>query len=163
MKRFLLFTIMPFMALGVFAQQSSDYVDLGLPSGTLWKSYNEPGGLYSYDEAIAKFGNQLPTYEQFAELYSVCDWIFISGGAFKVIGPNGKFIKFTLDGFGASYSNGKWNILNKGYLGCYWTSTQIKKDGYKSTSYVLSCDKPNGIRIHEFNNLHPLSIRLVKK
>ena len=43
------------------------YVDLGLPSGTLWKGKNE-GGWYTYEEAISMFGNLLPTKEQFEEL-----------------------------------------------------------------------------------------------
>ncbi len=45
----------------------TQYVDLGLPSGTKWKSVNEAGdenGFYTYDEAIKAFGNKLPTKKQ---------------------------------------------------------------------------------------------------
>ena len=52
------------------------YVDLGLPSGTQWKEKNEVNpadsvyNLYTYDEAMTEFGEQLPTKEQFEELKS---------------------------------------------------------------------------------------------
>ena len=54
--------------------QQSEYVDLGLPSGTLWKSKNEKGMYYTYGEAVRQFGDQLPTREQFAELKAFCSW-----------------------------------------------------------------------------------------
>ncbi|MBO5960709.1 MAG: hypothetical protein J6P99_02550, partial [Paludibacteraceae bacterium] len=46
------------------------YVDLGLPSGTLWKDANEGGdnALYTYDEAVNRWGSKLPTKEQLGEL-----------------------------------------------------------------------------------------------
>ena len=70
--------------------KQTDYVDLGLPSGTLWKSSNEQG-LYTYDEAIAKFGNKLPTKEQFEELKKYCTWTGENNGI-RVRGQNGRFI-----------------------------------------------------------------------
>ena len=62
MKKLFSFCLICFMALSASAQQM-EYVDFGLPSGTLWKSVDEPG-LYTYDEATSKFGDQLPTNEQ---------------------------------------------------------------------------------------------------
>ena len=56
----------------------TEYVDLGLPSGTKWKTSNETTGyarvFYSYDEAVSEFGNRLPTREQFEELRRYCSW-----------------------------------------------------------------------------------------
>ena len=49
-------------------------VDLGLPSGTLWKDKNEEGGFYTYEQAMSKFGDKLPTKEQFKELKNKCQW-----------------------------------------------------------------------------------------
>ena len=43
------------------------YIDLRLPSGTLWAENNEPG-YYNFYNAISKFRNQLPTLEQYKEL-----------------------------------------------------------------------------------------------
>ena len=41
------------------------YVDLGLPSGILWKANNE-SGFYDYDSAVNKYGNKLPTHEHWS-------------------------------------------------------------------------------------------------
>lgn len=65
---------------------NDDFVNLGLPSGTLWKKNNEEG-LYTFDQAILFFGGQLPTKQQWEELQKLCVWIWIEGG-YKVIGPN---------------------------------------------------------------------------
>lgn len=48
--------------------KADGYVDLGLPSGTLWKTENEDCGLVTYDKAYELYGNSLPTYEQLKEL-----------------------------------------------------------------------------------------------
>lgn len=40
-----------------------EYVDLGLPSGTMWKLFIEDG-YYTFDRAVEKFGSNLPTKEQ---------------------------------------------------------------------------------------------------
>ena len=66
------------------------YVDLGLPSGTKWKSANEDG-YYTYDEAVKKFGNSLPSKEQWEELKGNCIWVW-KGNGYDVTGPNGKTI-----------------------------------------------------------------------
>lgn len=47
------------------------YIDLGLPSGNLWAEQNEEG-YYTFDEAVAKFGDCLPTKEDFEELVAHC-------------------------------------------------------------------------------------------
>ena len=39
-----------------------EYIDLGLPSGTLWADCNEEG-FYYFDEAVEKYGYRLPTYD----------------------------------------------------------------------------------------------------
>lgn len=69
-----------------------DYVDLGLPSGTKWKSVNETGGtngVYTFREALAAFGNRLPTKERFVELLNSCTW---TGSGYKVTGLNSDLI-----------------------------------------------------------------------
>lgn len=52
-----------------------EYVDMGLPSGTLWASENEEG-YFTFDEAVEKFGNNLPARWQFCELVENCDCVF---------------------------------------------------------------------------------------
>ncbi|MBP5650137.1 MAG: hypothetical protein J6X01_03555, partial [Bacteroidales bacterium] len=73
----------------------TEFVDLGLPSGTKWKSSNEMGngsGFYTFDEAVSAFGSQLPTKEQCEELIDKCTWTWQSNGSYKVTGPNGNSI-----------------------------------------------------------------------
>jgi uncharacterized protein (TIGR02145 family) len=147
MKRFLLFVSMLFISLGVFAQ----YVDLGLPSGTKWKSFNEPG-FYSYEEAISKFTDQLPTYDQLGELYGVCDWIWL-GSAYKVIGPNGNFIKFPA----AGYRDCNGSVNSVGSSGYYWSSSSSGSD-YAYYLYVNS----GKVFMYSYDRCYGHSVRLVQ-
>ena len=94
MKRLFFFAMTCFIAMSLSAQ---DYVDLGLPSGTLWKNVNEEG-FYSYEQAMATFGEQMPTEEQFDELRKTCQWIWIGLG-YQVVGPNGRSIVFPAMGY----------------------------------------------------------------
>ena len=66
------------------------FVDLGLPSGTLWKNVNEDTE-YTYDDAVSKFGKKVPTKQQFEELINKCTWTW-TGNAYRVTGPNGNSI-----------------------------------------------------------------------
>ena len=96
------------------------YVDLGLPSGTLWKNSNEGGdnAHYAYDEAKRYFGNKLPTKTQWEELKEKCNWSLIDGG-YKVTGPNGNYIILTAAGH--HFCDGKVCDMHK--FGGYWSST----------------------------------------
>lgn len=83
----------------------TEYIDLGLPSGTLWSSeYEEIDGreLYlPYNQVIDK---SIPTTEQWKELLEICKWESdrSSGGSVfygaYCIGPNGNSIKFKARG-----------------------------------------------------------------
>ena len=147
MKRILLFTAMLMIAFGAFAQ----YIDLGLPSGTKWKTFNEPG-FYTYDEAMSKFASQLPTYDQLGELYSVCDWIWL-GDAYKVVGPNGNFMK--LPAAGGRSCDGSVDYV--GSCGYCWSSTP-----YGSiTAYGLFFYSGK-VGINNYPHFDGLSVRLVQ-
>jgi len=79
-----------------------DYVDLGLPSGTLWSTDYEKDGddnLYlSYEMASDK---NLPTREQWRELKGICKWEYIGVKLEKIkcVGPNGNCIYFCPTGY----------------------------------------------------------------
>ena len=73
------------------------YIDLGLPSGTLWVDTNEEG-YYTFDDAVEKYGNCLPTKEQLEELKTQCQWEW-TGAGYKVTGPNGNSIVLSAAGF----------------------------------------------------------------
>ena len=103
--------------------QESEYVDLGLPSGTLWKSKNEKGMYYTYEEAVSQFGDQLPTREQFAELLAFCTWTW-NGKGYVVKGDNGNSI--VLQAAGYRYCSGDVDYV--GTNGDYWSSTPYDSD-----------------------------------
>lgn len=98
--------------------KAQGFVDLGLSSGTLWKDKNEEGGFYTYDQAISKFGDKLPTKEQLEELKNSCQWTW-TGNGYKVVGPNGQSI--VLPAAGYRYCSGSVNYV--GSDGFYWSST----------------------------------------
>lgn len=67
------------------------YVDLGLPSGTIWKENNDGGNNQLYDDLVLKYSNDLPSRSQFIELMDLCQWTW-NGAGYKVVGPNGNHI-----------------------------------------------------------------------
>ena len=103
--------------------QESEYVDLGLPSGTLWKSKNEKGMYYTYEEAVSQFGDQLPTREQFAELRAFCTWTW-NGKGYVVKGDNGNSIVLQA----AGYRGCSGDVDGVGLYGDYWSSSPLDSD-----------------------------------
>ncbi len=103
--------------------KAQGFVDLGLSSGTLWKDKNEEGGLYTYDQAISKFGDKLPTKEQLEELENSCQWTW-TGNGYKVVGPNGQSIVLPAAGF-RGYDGSVYYV---GSRGLYWSSTPLGSD-----------------------------------
>jgi hypothetical protein len=97
------------------------YIDLGLPSGTLWASSNsEIRGKrhFTYDEAMKNFGDHMPTIGQFRELFHDCrwQWIELFGGkvkGYRITGPNGNRI-FLPDSGG--YTEYEGRIFGGNYL-----------------------------------------------
>ena len=82
-----------------------EYVDMGLPSGTKWASFcKDTLREISWMDAIEKYGMQVPTIEQFKELFEYCDTELDKNNHLIVIARNGNKI-----------------ILNKEYL---WTRTE---------------------------------------
>lgn len=104
-----------------------NYVDLGLPSGTLWAASNaHPDGCQfcTHKEAVEEFGNKLPSNEDWQELLDNCKakWNKWRKG-YTLTGPNGNSIFLPANGL-VEDSFGE-RILNKGFEGCYWSSTEI--------------------------------------
>ena len=130
-----------------------DYVDLGLRSGTLWKSQNEEG-FYTYEDAINEFGGKLPTKELFDELKSDCQWTW-TGNGYRVTGPNGNSIVLPASGFHKKY---KGDVNNMGEVGFYWSSKCL--NGRAAWSLYFKSGK---VAIFEMGGLSDsLSVRLVK-
>ena len=128
------------------------YVNLGLPSGTLWKDRNE-AGRYTYDEAVERFGLKLPSKDQFDELKAKCKWIWI-GKSYKVIGPNGNAI--TMPAEGIKQCDG--TIDNMGSNGNYWTSES--KNAKKAYQFFFRSSKQKSSSIERCT---AQSVRLVQE
>ncbi len=135
-------------------RSSGGYVNLGLPSRTLWKAENEPG-FYDYDQAMAEFGNNLPTKEQLEELKTFCRWTW-TGDGYEVNGPNGKSIFLPAAGFrdcsGSIHSVGSYDEY-----GDYWSATP---NGSKY-AWLLFFYSSEG-RMSYRNRCYGHSVRLVK-
>lgn len=130
------------------------FVDLGLPSGILWRSANEEG-LFTYADAVETFSKQLPTYKQYTELYENCKWQELKNGGYKVTGPNGNSIIFPLTG----YINCTGEFRGEKDLGDYWTATEKKgtEDAYRVAMNA------NGVKILLHTKCYQRAIRLVQK
>jgi hypothetical protein len=106
------------------------YVDLGLPSGTLWKTENElnpadTNDFYTYDEAVASFSYNLPTKQQMNELIENCQWTSDKDHSIAIAtGPNGNTLVMPLMGKRACSGN----VLGVGDNGNYWSSTAIDEE-----------------------------------
>lgn len=142
------------MALSVDAQS---YVDLGLPSGTKWKTVNETNpndtnNFYTYDEAVAAFGGKLPTKEQFQELKDKCQWTWTDSG-YRVTGPNGNSIVLPAAGF--RICDGL--VYGVGSCGDYWSSTPY---GSEYALYLIF--RSGGVDTNINFRFDGRSVRLVK-
>ena len=129
------------------------YVDLGLPSATLWKSQNEGGddAYYTYQEAKKQFKDNLPNYSQLLELINLCSWTW-TGSGYKVVGPNGNYIELPANG---EYHKGE--PYRKMDIGWYWSSSS---DGFNYAS-ALSFDCVE-INVGGYGKWVGGSVRLVK-
>ena len=106
---------------GVKVEKVEDmqWIDLGLPSGTLWADRNADG-YHTYGEAVLKFGDSLPSARQMAELMECCaiKWDDDRKGL-SVTGRNGNSI--FLPALGCRYQAPQ-SAYNEGDCGYYWTS-----------------------------------------
>lgn len=132
------------------------YVDLGLPSGTLWKDRNEYG-YYNYDQAVSIFGRELPTAEQYMELRDSCQWIR-EGNGYKVVGPNKEYIFFPSL---SMIPCGEEKIYDEGkQYGHYWSSSPSNKDVTYALGLFLSSS--SGADLWNDERCKSMSVRLVK-
>ena len=130
---------------------SSDYTDLGLPSGTKWKNFNATG-FYTTDEASYQFRNRLPTKQQWEELKAECQWSW-NGSGYKVTGPNGNSIVLPASGSRNCYGR----VTYVGSNGCYWSSTP------KDSAYAWSLDfYSGGVNVDNYGRCIGRSVRLVQ-
>lgn len=133
--------------------KSNNYVDLGLPSGTLWKESNEEG-FFSFKDAVAKFGKSLPTKAQVLELKKKCQWTPVENG-YIVKGPNSNTIYIPA----AGCIDNEGLISRVGFDGGLWT---YEKCDVSSANMLYIVPSLNKINIGCYPNLYTYSVRLVK-
>lgn len=92
-------------------EKEIEYIDLGLPSGTLWAKESLSG-----KKSSGKLSDmELPTSSQFQELISCCKVDSVverrdgRAGTLKLVGPNGNFILFNIENH---FSDLEWMAWN---------------------------------------------------
>ncbi len=125
MKKLFCLVALCFVALSMNAQ----YVDLGLPSGTLWKQSNEKES-YTYSYAVRYYDGFIPSSGQFQELIDNCTWKW-TGGGYRIIGRNGKSIYLASEFY-----------IHESIVGAYWSRTTDEN----GCCYGLLC-YPQGVKV----------------
>lgn len=106
------------------------WIDLGLPSGTLWADVNlynpdDKNGFWTYDEIMASpYKDYVPTKEQMNELHDNCKWGWSEGGNGLQVHSkyNGRDVFFPAEG---SY---RGRVVAPEFDGYYLTSTPYNND-----------------------------------
>lgn len=96
-----------------------NYIDLNLPSGTLWAETNEDG-YYTFEEAVDKFGDSLPTKEEFEELIKYTSSKWIENDHRKFTSSNGNSILFPANSFCNLYGNYWSSSFSYSYYSWYF-------------------------------------------
>lgn len=146
------------------------YVDLGLPSGTLWA---EPQTLkrqaYCYYKFSYKEANLLniPTEEQYSELVENCQLIFEENGgnAVFIVGKNGKRMKVYTENYvtlntHTQFERDRYNVSFKGEKtpkeqNFLWLKSEIENDHAKVAAIMYkhelySCMHFTGFKLPVF-------------
>ena len=133
------------------------YVDLGLPSGLLWKETNE-NGVFTYKEAENQFGTKLPSKDEWEELKNQCQWSW-TGTGYLVVGPNGDSIHLPAAGWYNYYGEKGTGTGPEGY---YWAFNvfHIGDDKDFPVGFVFKAN--NVIYMKSFFQMMRFSVRLIR-
>lgn len=95
-----------------FRDNRTEYVDLGLPSGTLWSTdYEKNDNNILYLPYVQAKRYNIPTNKQWEELVTECQWGWF-GKVLRCTGKNGAWIDFLkTGGLCPSYSKGDKSYL----------------------------------------------------
>lgn len=138
-----------------------EFVDLGLPSGTLWSKHNvkiaNKKHFTHYEISLIEYitGYNVPSKEDFEELINHCKWEWKTIGrtkGYKVTGPNGNSIFLSASGCCSGTS-----LYGAGSNGIYWSS-RYSSSGYAYFLYFSSSDKD----VSDDGRYYGFSVRLVK-
>lgn len=139
----------------------TEFVDLGLPSGTLWaKDHEKDNGKFIYFPYLSASKYNLPTEEQWNELLTCCKWNYTpftySSRKYDCIGPNGNFITFYSSGFtktGATYE-----LPAKMY---FWLNSQCD-DENNNKAIIMDFNNTYIFKLEKIFSGFRLPIRLVR-
>lgn len=145
-------------------ENKTEFVDLGLPSGTLWSTDYERKGseILLFPHAKSSI-LQIPSVEQWEELRNICQWEFDIDKGYDLckalcVGPNGNILKFD--------RTGKKNIdtLSELWEVFFWIKDE-KKGNEKNAVHMFNGGRnlknPQTV-IEDFFSGYKLPIRLVK-
>lgn len=142
----------------------TEYIDLGLPSGTLWaKDFEQRDGnvlFLSYCEASKL---NIPTKEQVEELISCCVWDSVRDDQYvngplktaKCVGPNGNVIYFPANGRILSD-----RIIESSEVYCW--GIYDEEDGKRTALNVYTSGRDLKIQTYQLFSGNKLPLRLVK-
>ena len=141
-----------------FRNNKTTYIDLGLPSRTLWASdYEMSDGKILYLPYERAEYSKLPTVAQWEELRDCCQWEYCTSSDklhwAKCIGPNGNILKFNNTG------KIKADSLSEQYQVYFWVeedTTTKAVNMYKGTR----CDPYKSV--YEMFSGYHLPVRLVR-
>ena len=150
-----------------FRDSKTTYIDLGLPSRTLWsEDYEKNDGNILYLPYERAEYLKIPTGEQWAELRDCCQWEWKIDNAHdfcwaKCIGPNGNILLFNRTGkFNADTKSCDWEAF-------FWLQEFTEGDNeYNAVHMFNQAKKINGdnfwyVRDSIFTGYH-LPVRLVR-
>ena len=116
-----------------------EWVDLGLPSGTLWAK-NDIEGIMPFRIATKQYGNHLPSYSKAIELRENCrkEWDETSN-AVVFTGPNGNELSFPCRNGHKSYWLNAYEHDDPGFAQCFHIepNTQFSINDKDSYSFIF--------------------------
>lgn len=144
----------------------TEYVDLGLPSGTLWAAdFEKEEGNRMYIPYGRSSLLNIPTKDQWKELYDTCKWEFDIDRAYdlceaRCVGPNGNILRFE--------RTGKKNIstLSDSWEVFFWVGDETEEND-KEAVHIYNYGKKDSYKkgyatIDEFFSGYKLPVRLVR-
>lgn len=137
-----------------------EFIDLGLPSGNLWATENEVAEngqpLYAtFDGAVAQFGKNLPTQDDWQELLDNVPHLWDKKrDGLLFVARNGK--ELFLPAMGYMYERKERGVH---YSGNYWSATAYHSD----YAYYLYFSPDEAYAVAIYSRYYGLTVRLIKK
>lgn len=130
-----------------------EWIDLGLPSGTLWaqKNSKEIGEYLNFHDAVNHYPKNLPSMEQFEELFTLYHRWNDDKKEIEFLGNNNNILSFPAMGYGD-----KSSVYNIGSCGEFWAMSEKDADYY----WCLYFDS-RAWEIRTFSRSCVLTVRLV--